>query len=65
MPGKITGTNGFIDSNRVILWPVKADFFLTETYEMWAESKVPNKWAWIISVMFLMLVISGIIFRKI
>lgn len=40
MPGKLIGTNGFIDSSNVLLWPVESDFFLTEPYEMWAESKI-------------------------
>ncbi len=42
MPGKLIGTNGFIDSSQVLLWPVKSDYFITEQYEMWAESKIPN-----------------------
>jgi hypothetical protein len=65
MPGKVIGTNGFIDSVGVMLWPVKSDFFMTEKYEIWAESRVPNRWSWIISVLFLIFVISGIVFRKI
>ena len=52
MPGNLTGTNGFIDSSRILLWPVKSDFFLTQKYEMWAESKVPNTWAWVVSGLF-------------
>jgi hypothetical protein len=65
MPGKVIGTNGFIDSSQVLLWPVKSDFFMAEPYEMWAESKVPNRWAWILSFLFLLFVISGIVFRRI
>ncbi len=65
LPGKLTGTNGFIDSSQVLLWPVKSDFFLTEPYVMWAESKVPNIWAWIVSVVFLSFVIAGMVFRVI
>jgi hypothetical protein len=65
MPGKIIGTNGFIDSSDVLLWPVKSDFFMTEPYEMWAESKTPNRWAWIVSGVFILFVITGIIFRTI
>lgn len=63
MPGKLTGTNGFIDSSNVLLWQVKSDFFLTQPYEMWAESKVPNVWAWILSGLFLIFVITGVIIR--
>jgi hypothetical protein len=64
MPGKLIGTNGFIDSSQVLLWPVKSDFFLTEPYEMWAESKIPNRWAWFVSGLFLLFVITGVI-RKV
>lgn len=59
MPGRLTGTNGFIDSSKVLLWPVRSDFFMTQSYEMWAESKVPNIWAWIISALFILFVIAG------
>ena len=65
MPGKLIGTNGFIDSSQVLLWPVKSEYFLTEPYEMWAESKVPNMWAWIVSGLFLVFVLSGMIMRAI
>jgi len=63
MPGKVIGTNGFIDSSQVLLWPVKSDFFITEQYEMWAESKVPNLWAWILSGLFIVFVITGLAIR--
>jgi hypothetical protein len=65
MPGKLIGTNGFIDSSQVLLWPVKSDFFLTEPYEMWAESKLPNMWAWFVSGLFLIFVLTGVIMRVI
>lgn len=63
MPGSLTGTNGFIDSSRVLLWPVKSDYFFTENYEMWAESKTRNTWAWIVSGLFLVFVLTGVIIR--
>lgn len=65
MPGKLTGTNGFIDSSKLLLWPVKSDYFLTEPYVMWAESKTTNTWAWLISAVFVVFVASGIIRRRI
>jgi hypothetical protein len=65
MPGKLIGTNGFIDSSHVLLWPVKSDFFMTEPYEMYAESKIPNTWAWIVSGLFLVFVLSGVIIKVI
>jgi len=64
MPGKLTGTNGFIDSAGILLWPVDSDFFLTEQYKMQAESKIPNIWAWIVSGLFLVFVVTGIILKK-
>lgn len=63
MPGNLTGTNGFIDSSKALLWPVNSDYFMTEPYEMWAESKVPNRWAWIVSGIFLLFVFAGVIMR--
>lgn len=65
MPGKLTGTNGFLDSAGVAAWPVKSDFFLTQRYEMWAESKTMNIWAWILTGAFILFIISGYIYLKI
>jgi hypothetical protein len=64
MPGKVIGSNGFIDSTEVLLWPVKSEYFLTEPYEMWAESKVRNTWAWVVTGGFILFVISGLVIRK-
>jgi hypothetical protein len=63
MPGKLLGTNGYIDSNQVVLWPVKLDFFLTEPYRMWAESKTVNLWAWIVTGLFLLFVATGLLIK--
>jgi hypothetical protein len=63
MPGDLTGTNGFPDSSKVLLWPVNSDYFMSEPYEMWAESKMPNIWAWIVSGIFLLFVSTGVILR--
>jgi hypothetical protein len=65
MPGKLTATNGFMDSSHVLLWPVKSDYFLTEPYRMWAESKVTNTWAWLVTGLFLVFVAAGLIIRRI
>ena len=64
MPGRLTGTNGYPDSTKNLLWPVKSDFFITDQYEMWAESKTTNVWAWIISGVFLIFVSTGIIIKR-
>jgi hypothetical protein len=63
MPGKLIGTNGFIDSSKVIIWPVKSDYFLTGPYIMQAESKVSNVWAWIISGLFVAFVLTGLLIK--
>jgi len=65
MPGKVISTNGYIDKNGELLWPVKSDFFLSCQYEMWAVSKISNTWAWIVSGLFLLFVLAGLIFRVI
>jgi len=64
MPGRLTASNGFIDSSQVLMWPVASDFFLTGSYEMWAESKVPNRWAWIVSGLFILFVFTAIALTK-
>jgi len=65
MPGELIGANGFADSTGVMNWPVKSDFFISEPYIMWAESKTPNKWAWVVTGIFLLFVLAGILFRAI
>jgi len=64
MPGKLIGSNGFADSCKVLLWTVSSDYFLTEDYVMWAESRVANIWAWIMSGAFVVFVFTGLIIRK-
>jgi hypothetical protein len=65
MPGKLINTNGFADSSKLLLWPVKSDYFMTVPYEMWAESKVPNIWAWVVSGIFVLFVAAGVIVRAV
>jgi hypothetical protein len=64
MPGRLISSNGFVDSSHTLVWPVYDEYFLTGDYEMWAESKEPNIWAWIISGIFVIFVITGLIIRK-
>jgi hypothetical protein len=65
MPGKLIGTNGFPDSTHLLLWPVKSDYFVSEPYIMWAESKTTNIWAWIVTGIFLLFVLAGMILKMI
>jgi hypothetical protein len=64
MPGKVISTNGYMLDNGMIEWPVRSEFFLCSPYEMWAESRITNWWAWVISAVFLTFVVYGLILRK-
>ena len=64
MPGKLIRTNGYVDSTKNLLWPVKSDYYITDRYEMWAESKTTNPWAWIVSGLFLVFVAAGIFIKR-
>jgi hypothetical protein len=63
MPGRVTASNGFIMRNGEIMWPVKSEFFMSQTYEMHAESKMPNVWAWVVSGLFLLFVLTGTLWK--
>ena len=63
MPGKIISTNGFIDNSGKTSWNVEAKYFVSQDYLMFAESRVVNKTAWIISIILLISLI-GIIIKK-
>lgn len=63
MPGELIDTNGYIDDDGNVIWEVKGDVILSSDYNMWAESKETNIWAWIITGIFVLFVISGLIVR--
>ena len=60
-PENLLGQMVLLTAVSILLWPVKSDYFFTEPYEMWAESKTTNTWAWIVSGIFLGFVITGVI----
>ncbi len=64
MPGSLTGTNGFVDSSDCIRWDIKSDYFLAEDFVMWGESRDINWWAWVLTLLFLLFVSTGFIYRK-
>jgi len=64
MPGELIATNGYIDEDANILWELKAEHILSSDYNMWAESRVRNTWAWILTGIFLVFVISGFVIRN-
>ncbi|MEZ5010337.1 MAG: hypothetical protein R2744_01230 [Bacteroidales bacterium] len=59
MPGKLTETNGYIDSDSNILFEVDGDSMLAADFVMWARSEEVNEWAWIISFLFVLFVFFG------
>lgn len=63
MPGDIVGTNGYPDAEKGILWKVGGECFLADDYVMWAESGQTNWWAVIVSLVFVIFVIAGLIVR--
>lgn len=63
MPGDIVGTNGYPDAEKGILWKVNGECFLTDDYVMWAESGRTNWWAVIVSLVFVIFVIVGLLIR--
>jgi hypothetical protein len=70
MPGKIIGSNGYADTNpdpgesKYILWTVTGEYFFTEPYEMRVTSQVSNYWAWIVTAVFVLFVITGLVLRS-
>ncbi|MCB9013479.1 MAG: hypothetical protein H6539_05510 [Bacteroidales bacterium] len=64
MPFKLIATNGFADKSGKISWPVDSKYFISQDYEMWAESKKSNAWAWAVSGVFVVFVISGLTRRS-
>lgn len=65
MPGRLMSTNGFPDSTHMLLWPVNSDYFVSEPYSMWAESKTTNTWAWAVTGLFLAFVAAGLILKTV
>lgn len=63
MPGSLISTNGFVDMDEKVSWPVKSDYFVAQDYVMWAESKEVNYWAWWLSGLFVLFVLTGLMVR--
>jgi hypothetical protein len=65
MPGRLIGTNGYRDSTSNLIWTVRSDYFVTEPFIMWAESKTSNTWTRAITGFFLLFVGAGFLARYI
>ncbi len=70
MPGKLISSNGYVEtndtiaSNNNIVWSLSGDYFFTQDYVMWAESRIINVYAWIISGIVVLLALLLLVFRK-
>lgn len=65
MPGKLSNTNGFPEDSKKLLWPIRSELFMTQDYEMWAESKVQNILAWIMTGLLFIFVTAGLVYKVI
>ena len=66
MPGLITETNSISVTGNKVSWKVNGNKFLFQDYEMKVESRVVNKWAFIVSglLLFLLLILLVVKVRK-
>ncbi len=70
MPGKIIATNGYArtdsisDAGIAVLWNVDGVHFLTQPYVMWTESRINNYWVWLVTAVFVLFVIIGLLKRS-
>ncbi len=64
MPGELVETNGFITDKGEVLWGLKMEHFFSRDYEMRAESKTTNHWAWVVSGIFVAFVAGGLVLRS-
>ncbi|MCK5775070.1 MAG: hypothetical protein KAH25_02780 [Bacteroidales bacterium] len=57
MPGLITETNSISVTGNKVSWKVNGDKFIFQDYEMRVESRVVNKWPFIVTGLFIFLVL--------
>ena len=63
MPGLITETNAISVTGNKVSWRVNGDKFLFDDYEMRVESRVVNRWAFVVSGLFLLLVLVLLFYK--
>ncbi len=69
MPGNILASSGYAstgesEQEKGIIWTVTGDYFMGQPYEMWAESQTTNYWAWIVTAMFIIFVVAGLLYQR-
>jgi len=61
MPGLMIGTNAQLIDGNSIRWTIKFEYFFAGDYVMYAESRIVNTWAIILSIVVAVLLLMGII----
>jgi len=64
MPGILTYANGTIINKQRVSWDVSSERFFAIPFVMEAESRVINLWAWIVSAVFIVFVLTGLFKKK-
>jgi hypothetical protein len=64
MPGTLTDANGTIINKQRVSWDVSSERFFAMSFVMEAESRVINLWAWIVSAVFIVFVLTGLFKKK-
>jgi hypothetical protein len=64
MPGKILDTNASISHGDTLTWNVNSERFLFMDYSIYAKSRNPNYWAFVISGIIVFLGLLGLIIKR-
>jgi len=65
MPGLITGTNSAMLAGNQVAWDLFPMAFLLEDYTMEVESRVLNVWAFVLSGLVILALVSLLIFKSV
>lgn len=66
MPGRIIASNGYaathadLENEGSFLFSVGPEYYLTQDYELWVQSRVNNYFFWVITGIFVAIVITGL-----
>ena len=63
LPGLVTATNSVSLTGNLVSWDISANAFLLDDYVMYAESRVINKWAFILSGVVLLFLILLVVVK--
>jgi hypothetical protein len=64
MPGVVIATNANKLEGSEARWTIKARQFFLQDYHMWVTSRVKNRWAYIVTVVFGLFLFVGLVLPK-